>query len=130
MLRLGLAAGLVVLAGLPARSEDAIVTLEAGRDLLQVGVEEILGVVLQEDYGRPRVVVTLTEAGITPLARFTMAHVKEEVVLKVCGQVVSRPTLWAPVLDGVFAIQGDAKAKAERLAEVLKTRDCEGMPVG
>ncbi len=126
-MRLGLAVALLILTGAAARA-DAIVTVEAGRDVVNMAAEDILGVVLQDDGNSPRVVVTLTEAGITPLATFTMAHVKEEVVLKVCGQVVSRPTLWAPVLDGVFAIQGDGKAKAERLAEVLKTRDCGVSP--
>ena len=128
-MRLGLALALVILTGAEARA-DAIVTVEAGRDVVNIAAEDILGVVFQDDGNSPRVVVTLTEKGITPLATFTMAHVKEEVVLKVCGQIVSRPTLWAPVLDGVFAIQGDGKAKAERLAEVLKTRDCSAMVVG
>lgn len=128
-MRAALALALLVLTGAAARAGDsAIVTVEAGGDVVKIPAEDILGVVVETDYDRPRVVVTLTEAGITPLATFTMAHVKEEVVLKVCGQVVSRPTLWAPVLDGVFAIQGDGKAKAERVAEVLRTRDCQGMP--
>lgn len=127
-MRVGLALALLILTDTAARAgETAIITVEQGHDVVEIAPEDILGVTVETDYNQPRVVVTLKENRISPLATFTMAHVKEEVVLKVCGQVVSRPTLWAPVLDGVFAIQGDGKAKAERLAEVLKTRDCAGM---
>ena len=103
-----LAFALVALPG--AACAEAIVTVEHGADVVAIAPEDILGVMVESDFDRPRVVVTLKENRISDLSRFTMAHVREEVVLKVCGQVVSRPVLWAAVLDGVFAIQGDGKA--------------------
>ena len=125
----GLVGVLVALSGWAVRAEPvAIVRIEAGQDVLEARAAQILMVEVQSEVGGPRVVVTLDPALRTALQVLTAGHLREEVIIRVCGQVVSRPMLWAPVLDGVFAIQGDDLPKAQHLAQVLQAKDCGQAP--
>ena len=121
--------GMVVLSGFAAWAEQqSIVSIEAGQDRLVAEAAQILTVRLKPTWTGQSVVVTLDPGLRAALQELTQAHVHEEIVIKVCGQVVSRPTLSGPVRDGVFVISGDDKAKAKRLAQVLQAKGCDEAP--
>ncbi len=125
----GLVVAMGLWAGVVANAEPlAIVRIEAGRDVLVARAAQILMVQVQSEVGGPRVVVTLDPELRAALQVLTAGHLREEVIIRVCGQVVSRPMLWAPVLDGVFAIQGDDLPKAQQLAQVLQSKACGQVP--
>lgn len=123
------AGGLLVLSGFAGLAEELpIVSIEAGQDVLEAEAAQILRVQVQRDWTWTSVIVTLDPELRAQLQRLTEGHVDEEIVIRVCGKVVSRPTLRGPVRDGVFAIRGDGRTEAERLAQVLQAKGCSEAP--
>lgn len=119
----------VVFWGVAALAQPlAIVSIEAGPDRLDADAAQILTVAVQSEVGGPRVVVTLDPVLRAALQALTESHIGQEVVIRVCGQVVSRPTLWSAVTNGVFAVQGDDLPTARHLAQVLRSKDCSLSP--
>jgi preprotein translocase subunit SecD len=119
----------LLFAAAPVWAETGILEITAGRDQLQVAGTQVLTVALESDVVGPRVVVTLDPALAEALRVMSAAHLREEVMIKVCGVVVSQPELWAEIPDGVFAIQGDDYRTAQHLAEVLQAKDCAVQPL-
>jgi preprotein translocase subunit SecD len=118
------AAALVLLAGPALAQGSAILSIEFGRDRMDVAPTQILTVEVKNDYGVPFVMVTLDRALQGNLATLTQAHVGEVGRIRVCGRVVSEPMLQSPITEATFVISTGDLAELRDLARILQAKTC------
>lgn len=119
-----LTAALALLAGPALAQAPAILSIEFGSDRMDVAPAQILTVELQNDYGVPYVLVTLDGALRGEITTLTQAHVGQTGRIRVCGQVVSEPTLQSAILAPAFVISTDDITELRKLAAILQAKTC------
>ncbi len=119
-----LAGALVLLAGPALAADPAILSIEFGPDRLDVAPAQILTVEVKTDYGVPYVLVTLDGALQDDMTALTQAHVGQIGRIRVCGRIVSEPTLQSAITEAVFVISTDDVQQMRRLAAVLQAKSC------
>ncbi len=119
-----LAGALVLLAGSALAADPAILSIEFGPDRLDVAPAQILTVEVKTDYGVPYVLVTLDGALQDDMTALTQAHVGQIGRIRVCGRIVSEPTLQSAITEAVFVISTDDVQQMRRLAAVLQAKSC------
>lgn len=118
-----LASALVLVAG-PALADPGILSIEFGAARMDVAPAQILTVEVKNDYGVPFVLVTLDGALQADLAALTQAHVGQVGRIRVCGRVVSEPTLQSAITTPAFVISTDDVGELQGLAAILLAKTC------
>ena len=117
-------AGALVLLASPALADPAILSIEFGTKRIDVTPTQILTVQVKNDYGVPFVLVTLDAALQGDLAVLTRAHVGQVGRIRVCGRVVSEPTLQSAITESAFVISTDDMVEMQGLATILQAKTC------
>ena len=120
--------GALVLLASPSLADPGILSIEFGAERMDVNPAQILTVEVQNDYGVPYVLVTLDPALQGDLATLTQAHVGQVGRIRVCGRVVSEPTLQSAITAAAFVISTDDVVELRGLAAILKAKSCTAEP--
>ncbi len=121
-------AGALCLLASPALADPGILSIEFGDARMDVAPAQILTVEVKNDYGVPYVLVMLDDALQPGLAALTEAHVGQAGRIRVCGRVVSEPTLQSAITEAAFVISTDDLAEMRGLANILKAKSCTADP--
>jgi hypothetical protein len=106
-----------------------ILSIEFGYDMMVVAPGQIVSVTVDTRALVPVVVVTLVDGLQFELASLTLVHVGQVAKIKVCGLVVSEPTLTSAIKTPSFIIANGDAAETRRLAAILQAQDCDAQPV-
>ena len=120
--------GALVLLASPSLADPGILSIEFGAERMDVNPAQILTVEVQNDYGVPYVLVTLDPALQGDLATLTQAYVGQVGRIRVCGRVVSEPTLQSAITAAAFVISTDDVVELRGLAAILKAKSCTAEP--
>lgn len=108
-----------------ASAEPAMLTLQTPHDRFEAAAAQILSVEVRTTGDFPEVLVTLNPALQPGLTAFSQRHVGEVILVRVCGLVVSAPSLRAPIRTTEFAISAAELPDARSLAARLAAKDCQ-----
>jgi hypothetical protein len=114
---------LIALSGAAQAEGPPLLQLEVAGNRLDVGAEGIALVAIEQGQGGLAVRVRLENSYDARLVALTEGQIGQEIILRVCGAEVMRPTLRDALTRAEFMLSG-SNAEMQQIARRLHAPDC------